>query len=46
MKAFEFGLRKNVNGVDQPPTLSGSDEIPASFRQAIEEYYRSLAKKQ
>ena len=46
MKAFEFGLRKNVKGGDQPPTLSGSDEVPASFRQAIEEYYRSLAKKQ
>ena len=26
--------------------LSGSDEVPAGFRQAIEEYYRSLAKKQ
>jgi hypothetical protein len=25
--------------------LSGSDEVPPGFRQAIEEYYRSLAKK-
>ena len=26
--------------------LSGSDEVPAGFRTAIEEYYRLLAKKQ
>ena len=26
-------------------SLSGSDEVPAGFRQAIEEYYRALAKK-
>jgi hypothetical protein len=25
--------------------LSGSDQVPEGFRQAIEEYYRSLAKK-
>ena len=27
-------------------SLSGSDQVPEGFRQAIEEYYRSLAKKQ
>ena len=26
-------------------SLSGSDQVPESFRPAIEEYYRSLAKK-
>ena len=46
MKKFEFNLRKKAEGADQPLSLSGSDEVPAGFRQAIEEYYRSLAKKQ
>ena len=46
MKKFEFDLRKKADGGDQPLSLSGSDEVPGGFRQAIEEYYRSLAKKQ
>jgi len=45
MKKFEFQLRKKADGDDQPLSLSGSDEVPAGFRTAIEEYYRSLAKK-
>ena len=45
MKKFEFGLRKQLDGGDQPLSLSASDEVPSEFRQAIEEYYRSLAKK-
>jgi hypothetical protein len=46
LKKFEFSLRKKADGGDQRLSLSGSDEVPAGFRQAIEEYYRSLAKKQ
>ena len=45
LKKFEFDLRKKVDSTDQQLFLSGSDEVPAGFRQAIEEYYRSLAKK-
>ena len=45
LKKFEFDLRKKVNGEDQQLFLSGSDEVPAQFRAAIEEYYRALAKK-
>ena len=45
LKKFEFNLRKQVDGDKQPLSLSGSDEVPAGFRQAIEEYYRALAKK-
>ena len=45
MKKFEFDLRKKAEGGDQPLSLSGSDEVPASFRAAIAEYYRSLARK-
>jgi len=45
LKRFEFELRKKVGGDTQQLFLSGSDEVPPGFRQAIEEYYRSLAKK-
>ena len=45
LKKFEFNLRKKADGADQPLSLSGSDEVPAGFRTAIEEYYRALAKK-
>jgi hypothetical protein len=45
LKKFEFELRKRVDSDHDALSLSGSDEVPAGFRQAIEEYYRSLAKK-
>jgi hypothetical protein len=46
LKRFEFNLRKKAdeNNTEQL-SLSGSDEVPAGFRTAIEEYYRSLARK-
>jgi DNA-binding transcriptional MerR regulator len=46
LKQFEFNLRRKIDGGNESLALSGSDEVPAGFRQAIEEYYRSLAKKQ
>ena len=46
LKKFEFNLRKKAEGADQQLSLSGSDEVPAGFRTAIEEYYRALARKQ
>src|SRR6266849_10379295 len=45
LKKFEFDLRKKVDTDNQRLFLSGSDEVPAGFREAIEEYYRALAKK-
>ena len=45
LKRFEFELRKRIGTDNQQLSLSGSDEVPAGFRQAIEEYYRALAKK-
>jgi hypothetical protein len=45
LKQFEFGLRKQVDGSAEQLSLSGSDEVPAGFRTAIEEYYRSLARR-
>jgi ABC-type amino acid transport substrate-binding protein len=46
LKKFEFNLRKKSENDDQQLSLSASDEVPAGFRTAIEEYYRALAKKQ
>lgn len=45
LKRFEFELLKKVNGEGQQLFLSGSDEVPAGFRAAIEEYYRALARR-
>jgi len=45
LKKFEFGLRRKVENNNESLSLSGSDQVPEGFRQAIEEYYRSLAKK-
>jgi len=46
LKQFEFNLRRKLGKGNESLALSASDEVPATFRQAIEEYYRSLAKKQ
>jgi hypothetical protein len=45
LKKFEFSLRRKVENGNESLSLSGSDQVPEGFRQAIEEYYRSLAKK-
>jgi hypothetical protein len=44
LKKFEFDLRKKVGSDNNQLSLSGSDEVPAGFRQDVEEYYRKLAK--
>ena len=44
LKQFEFNLRRKMESGGDSLALSGSDEVPAGFRQAIEEYYRSLSK--
>jgi hypothetical protein len=44
-KAFEFALRRRADGATASrPVLGGSDDLPAGFRQLVEEYYRSLAR--
>ena len=45
LKKFEFSLRRKAETGNDSLSLSGSDQVPDGFRQAIEEYYRSLAKK-
>jgi len=45
LKAFEFALRRRVEGDrGEPLRLGTSDEVPAAFRALVEEYYRSLAR--
>jgi hypothetical protein len=45
LKKFEFALRRKADAGNDSLSLSGSDQVPEGFRQAIEEYYRALAKK-
>ena len=43
LKKFEFDLRKKIGTDNNQLSLSGSDEVPAAFRRAVEEYYQKLA---
>ncbi len=46
VREFEFALRRELLGTDdERVTLSGSDEVPAEYRQMVEEYYRRLAER-
>ena len=42
LKRFEFGLRRQLDAKTGAIVLSGSDEVPESFRKLVEQYYRSL----
>jgi hypothetical protein len=44
LKAFEFALRRRVEGDSNRPLVGPADQIPPKFREMVEEYYRSLAK--
>ena len=44
-KALDFAVRKKVDTSNEQLFLSGSEDVPASFRALIQEYYRALAKK-
>jgi hypothetical protein len=46
LKAFEFALRKTLGESEENRVLLGrSGDVPAAYRQYVEEYYRALAKK-
>jgi hypothetical protein len=45
LKKFEFDLRKKLGSDNSQLSLSGSDEVPAGFRQQIEEYYKKLSQR-
>ena len=43
-KAYEFALRRELEGGDKERVLLGrSGDVPAGFKQMVEEYYKSLA---
>ena len=44
LKAFEFALRRRVEGDAAKPLAGAGDQVPPKFRELVEEYYRSLAK--
>ncbi|HEU4566314.1 MAG TPA: hypothetical protein VFS05_16745 [Gemmatimonadaceae bacterium] len=44
-KAFEFALRRRIEGDSREPLLGNTDEVPPGFRKMVEEYYKSLARK-
>ncbi len=45
LKQFEYALRREIDGADRERLfLSGSDEVPAGYREMVEEYYRSLSR--
>jgi hypothetical protein len=44
-KTLEFEIRKRVDTSNEQLFLSGSEDVPPSFKSLIEEYYRALSKK-
>ena len=44
LKLFEFWLHRITDAASgRRPQLAGSDEVPESYREMVEEYYRALA---
>ncbi len=44
LKEFEYSLRRELRGEGEDRLLlSGSDDVPAGFRELVEEYYRELS---
>ena len=47
LKEFEYVLRRELVGAEaRELLLTGSDEVPAEYRELVEEYYRSLAEEE
>lgn len=44
LKPFEFDLRKRIDSNSEQLYLSGSEEVPPAFRQAIQDYSKALSK--
>jgi hypothetical protein len=46
VKEFEFSLRRAVVGVEADrPALGGNENVPAGYRDMVNEYFKSLSKK-
>jgi hypothetical protein len=45
LKQFEYWLRRELEGIGENELyLAGSDQVPAEYRQLVEEYFRSLSR--
>ena len=46
-KGFEFALRRAMEGeLTDRPLLGGTSDVPAEYRKLVEEYYKSLARRE
>ena len=46
MQAFEFALRRKIGTAETSgPVLGGGEGVPAQYREMVNEYFKSLAKK-
>ena len=46
LKRFEYRLRREITEENEDLFLAGNEEMPAEFRDLVEEYFRSLAQDQ
>ena len=46
LKRFEYRLRREITEENEDLFLAGNEEMPAEFRELVEEYFRSLAQDQ
>ena len=45
LKAYEFALRKALEGAENGRVMSGrTGDVPPAFRAYVEEYYRAISK--
>ena len=45
-KEFEFSLRRQLAGDEADrPALGGNENVPAGYRDMVNEYFKSLSKK-
>jgi hypothetical protein len=46
LKQFEYTLRREIQGESKEKLfLSGTDEVPEGYRKLVDEYYRSLGRR-
>lgn len=46
-KGFEFALRRAMEGeLTDRPLLGGTSDVPAEYRKMVEEYYKTLARRE
>jgi len=46
LKSFEFALRRKLGAAEAGgPALGGSEQVPAQYREMVNEYFKSLARK-